>query len=156
MAEFREEGMRGKLIRHCDMYLYWSRALWSPESQDSPAYQFHLFGGMQLVSVMFLLEGNGGLFGRALQRANRMDILDGVNAVLRRDLGGGLERGAYLASKRNKLATHSFMAVKTQPENVQNLTFNDNQLGRFDEAMNDLEDAVQRLRTLLFSADLAL
>ena len=134
-----------RLLLHSEMYLWWCKAVVGPLLQGGAAYNFYMFGGLHLVSAMFLIDGDGGLFGRTLKAMGRGDLLVEVSEVLQSAVGD-TTLGDYLRLKRNKLATHGDMSFESQSAEVQAITFCDESQEAFDDAMYRLEDAVHLLR----------
>ncbi len=136
------------LRRHCRMYLYVSAG--SPElMMNAVAQDFFSFAMLHLTATMFITTDRGdprqGIFHRILERIGHSELLTEVDSILDSSLGKTTLR-QFIRSKRNKLATHSTVAFSSQPQDVQAVTFDDDALKQYADAMTRLDEAVFRLQ----------
>lgn len=147
------------LRRHCAMFEYGSQASRSP-LLSQVGEDFISFAGMHLVCTMFLTsdrrDGGApyGVFHRILDPEGRADLLRDVDRALTLPVGD-TTLGEYIRHKRNKLAVHGTLAYSSQPQEVQDVVFDEDALGQFDDAMSELEDAVRQLDTELAALESA-
>lgn len=140
------------LRRHCRMYLYGSAG--SPELLvNDIARDFYSFALLHLTCTMFITTDTkkdpaGGAFHRILDPMGYSEFLTDIDRILDQPIGKTNLRH-YIRSKRNKLATHGSLAFTTQPQAVQEVTFDDVSLTQFRTAMHELDDAVAKLEQQL-------
>jgi hypothetical protein len=136
-----------RLVRHCRMFLYACNspvAVFNPISGD-----INIFALLHLTVTMFITKDSrsdtrGGLFFRLLSPMHLEHLLDPIENALNRKIGKTTLR-EFLRQKRNKLATHGDLDFKSQPLDVQNVTQSQRALRQFNQAFDELENAVQIL-----------
>ncbi len=147
------------LRRHCSMYLYGSSG--SLEFMTNKVAQdFYTFALLHLISTMFITtdppDKRQGIFHRILDPMGQSDLLTEIDRILDSPLGDTTLR-QFIRSKRNKLATHGNVAFSSQPDEVQNVTFDDQSLQQYQDAMTELDGAVfkldERLRRFLIEKE---
>lgn len=146
--KYYDENPISLLRRHCRMFLYGSNG--SPELiVNEVARDFFSFATLHLVCTMFITtdkknEKTGGVFHRVLDPLGKSQLLDEVDNILSVNIGQ-TNLKQFFRSKRNKLATHGSLFFSSQHNSVINITFNEENLDQFKEAMIQLNLAVFKL-----------
>lgn len=119
------------LVRHCQMYMYASNG--RPELMfNEIARDFFTFGLIHLISTMFITtdsqsDPEGGVFHRILDPLGYGTLLYSIDDILDSPIGKTSLR-QYIRSKRNKLAVHGSLEFSSQPNKVQDVTFDEEAL----------------------------
>ena len=93
-----------------------------------------------------------GVFHRTLDPMGHSDLLNEIDDILGSPLGKTTLR-QFIRSKRNKLATHGNVAFSSQPHEVRDVSFDQESLKQFQDAMTRLDHAVFRLEQKLSRLD---
>ena len=142
---YRDLEKIANLRRHCDMYIYASRTIPQLSFSDI-AIDLYSFTILHLVCTMFITtdtkkDVTGGVFHRILDPMGNSHLLANIDHVLNRPIGNtNLRR--YFRSKRNKLAAHGTLEFTTQPNSVQDVTFDEVSQNQFYSAMEEFDQAI--------------
>ena len=138
----------GRLRRHCQMFLFGCNpgAYFIKNDIEEDFVNFAL---MHLICTMFITrdkskETRGGVFYRILNPIGYANLLDPIEEALNMKVGKTTLRN-YIRNKRNKLAAHGDLSFDSQKDEVQEVTFNEEALDEFKEAMSTLEFEVSQL-----------
>ena len=91
---------------------------------------------------MFLIKDSenepyGGMFHRILDQHGHSHLLNDIDQILESSVGE-ITLGDYIRIKRNKMATHGEGRFSSQPEFVQNISFDEDALDEFNSSMAKL------------------
>jgi hypothetical protein len=136
-----------RLVRHCRMFLYACNspvAVYNPISGD-----VNIVALLHLTITMFITKDNrshtqGGLFFRLLSPMHLEHLLNPVENALNRKIGKTTLR-EFLRQKRNKLVTHGYWDFESQLLELQKVTHSKRANRQFNQAFEELENAVQFL-----------
>ncbi|HTY12453.1 MAG TPA: hypothetical protein VMF88_15425 [Bacteroidota bacterium] len=136
-----------RLVRHCRMFLYACNspvAVYNPISGD-----INIVALLHLTITMFITKNNsshkeGGLFFRLLSPMHLEHLLNPVENALNRRIGKTTLR-EFLRQKRKKLVTYGYLDFEAQLLELQEVTHSKRAIRQFNQAFEELENAVQFL-----------
>lgn len=145
---FKPESEIDRLQRHCRMFFFGCSPGFLSSSSDV-AEDFVNFALIHLACTMFITrdkktDTRGGFFYRILSSIGQAHLLKPIEDALNMKVGN-TTLCEYFRNKRNKMTVHGDLSFDSQSKAVKDVTFSEEAIAEFYEAMSTLESRVSQL-----------